>query len=157
MSLPQRITIGKTHREQHRTGETDLIEDPSCSICRPPQSPIPIEFERFWNFYSKYIAPTAEDYSEITIQCYQQVLFFSTLIKRRGYISETTATILQQYQHVLHTIYYRVDFRRTTEQLAIIVVLVRFVTNQFERDPSPHYWEFITTFRNPLLNDRPLY
>ena len=123
MSLSQRITIGKTHREQHRSGETDLIEDSSCSICHPPQSPIPIEFERFWNFYSKYIAPTAEDYSEITIQRYQQVLSFSVLVERREYISDTTATILQQYQRVLHTIYYRADLRRTTEQLAIIVVL----------------------------------
>src|ERR1043165_7277435 len=157
MSLSQRITIGKTHREQHRTGVTNLIEDPSCSTCHPPQSPIPIEFERFWNFFSKYIAPTAEDYSEITIQRYQQVLTFSSLVNRRGYISETTATILQQYQRVLHTIYYRADLRRTTEQLAIIVVLTGFVTNQFARDSSQHNWSAIIEFRNPLLNDRPLF
>src|ERR1043165_3998956 len=157
MSLLQRITIGKTHREQHHTGEINLIEAPSCSICHLLQNPIPIEFERFWGFYSRYIAPTAEDYSEVTIQRYQQVLPFSTLANRRGYISETTATILQQYQRVLHTIHYRADLARTTEQLAITVMLTGFVTNQFERDPSQHNWEAIINFRNPLLNDRPLY
>src|ERR1043165_5256391 len=157
MSLLQRITIGKTHREQHHKEETNLIEDPSCSICHPPQFPISVEFERFWGFYSRYIAPTAEDYSEVTIQCYQQVLTFSSLANRRGYISETTATILQQYQRVLHTIHYRADLARTTEQLTITVVLIGFVTNQFERDPSQHNWEAIIHFRNPLLNDRPLY
>ena len=67
MSLSQQVTIGKTHREQHQTRETELIEDSLCSICHSPQFPISIEFERFWNFYSKYIAPTAKDYSEITI------------------------------------------------------------------------------------------
>ena len=157
MSLSQRITIGKTHREQHHTGEINLIEDPSCSICHPSQNPIPVEFERFWGFYSRYIAPTAEDYSEVTIQRYQQVLTFSSLANRRGYISETTTTILQQYQRVLHTIHYRADLARTTEQLAITVMLTGFVTNQFERDPSQHNWEAIINFRNTLLNDRPLY
>ena len=98
MSLSQRITIGRTHREQHRSEATNLIKDLSCSICHPPQFPISIEFDRFWGFYSKYIAPTADDYSEVTIQRYQQVLTFSQLVQRRGYISETTATILQQYQ-----------------------------------------------------------
>src|ERR1043165_2506375 len=101
MSLSQRITIGKIHRKQHHTGEANLIEDPLCSICHPSQSPIPIKFERFWNFYSKYIVPTAEDYSEITIQRHQQILSFSVLVERRGYVSETTATILQQYQCVI--------------------------------------------------------
>ena len=110
-------------------GETNLIEDPSYSICHPPQFPISREFERFWNFYSQYIAPTVENYSEITIQWYLQVLSFSNLVKRRGYVLETTATILQQYQHVLHTIYYKANLKRTTEQLAIIVVLTGFVTN----------------------------
>jgi len=109
MSLSQRVTIGRTHREQHRLEETNLIEDSSCSICHPPQSPASQEFERFWGFFSRYIAPTADDYSEITIQRYQQVLIFSTLAARREYISEITATILQQYQRVLHTIYYRAD------------------------------------------------
>ena len=75
--------------------EINLIEDPSCSICHPPQFLISIEFERFWNFYSKYIAPIAENYSEITVQRYLQVLIFSNLVERRGYILETTATILQ--------------------------------------------------------------
>ena len=137
MSLSQRVTIGRTHREQHQSGEMNLIEDSSCSICHPPQNPAPKEFERFWGFFSRYIAPTADDYSEITIQRYQQVLTFSTLAARRGYISDITATILQQYQRVLHTIYYQADLRRTTEQLAIIIVLTGLVTNQFEFDPSP--------------------
>src|ERR1044071_5752038 len=154
MSLSQRIAIGKTHREQHNTGETNLLEDPSCSICHPSQFPISILFERFWNFYSRYIAPTAEDYSEITIQRYIQVQSFANLIQRRGYISETTSTILQQYQRVLHTIYYRAELKQTTEQLAIITVLTGLVTNQFERDLSANCWEYILFFRNPLLNHR---
>src|ERR1043165_7060056 len=155
MSLSQRINIGKTHREQHQQGETNLLEDPSCSTCHPPQFPISTAFERFWNFYSRFIAPTAEDYSEITIQRYLQVQSFAILVQRRGYISETTSTILQQYQQVLHTIYYRAELRQTTEQLAIITVLTGLVSDQFERDPSAHCWEYILSFRNPLLNDRP--
>src|ERR1044072_780240 len=157
MSLSQRINIGKIHRKQHQQGETNLLEDPSCSICHPPQFPISVPFERFWNFYSRFIAPTAEDYSEITVQRYLQVQSFAVLVQRRGYISETTSTILQQYQRVLHTIYYRAELRQTTEQLAIITVLTGLVTNQFERDPSAHCWEYILSFRNPLLNDRPLF
>src|ERR1043165_1513040 len=58
---------------------------------------------------------------------------------------------------MLHTIFYHNELRRTTTQLTIIVVLTGFVTNQFDVDPSPRTWKEIINFRNPLLNDRPLY
>ena len=69
MLLAQRIINGRTHREQHRTGQP-ITEDYTCSLYHHPNFPLPQGFEKFWTYYSTYLAPTAEDYSEITVQRY---------------------------------------------------------------------------------------
>ena len=108
MSLAQRIINGRTHREQHRTGQP-TTEDYTCSLCHHPNFPLPQGFERFWAYYSIYLAPTAEDYSEITVQRYLLVDEFRRTVQRNGRVTLTTATILQQFQRVLHAIYYRAN------------------------------------------------
>src|ERR1044071_7421685 len=157
MSLSQRIINGRVHREQHRDGNNPDTEDYTCSICHHPNFPLPQVFERFWTYYFTYLAPTAEDYSEITVQRYLLVDEFRRSVQRHGKVTLATATILQQFQRVLHAIHYRANLRITTTQLAVQVVIASLLTNGFGDHISERAHTLLVQFQNPLLNDRPLY
>src|ERR1043165_6514277 len=157
MSLSQRIINGRVHREQHRIGNNPDTEDYTCSLCHHPNFPLPRGFERFWTYYSTYLAPTAEDYSEITVQRYLLVDEFRRSVQRNGRITLATATILQQFQRVLHAIHYRANLRVTTTQLAVQVVIASLVSDRFEDLVPDRAHNFLIQFQNPFLNDHPLY
>src|ERR1044072_273753 len=157
MSLSQRIINGRVHKEQHRTGNNPDTENYTCSICHHPNFPLPRGFERFWIYYSTYLAPTAEDYSEITVQRYLLVDEFRRSVQRNGRITLATATILQQFQRVLHAIHYRANLRVTTTQLAVQVVIASLLSDGFEDLVPNRAHNLLIHLQNPLLNDRPLY
>src|ERR1044071_2787349 len=157
MSLSQRIINGRVHREQHRAGNNPDTEDYTCSICHHPNFPLPQGFERFWAYYFTYLAPTAEDYSEITVQRYLLVDEFRRSVQRNGRITLATATILQQFQRVLHAIHYHANLRITTTQLAVQVVIASLLSDGFEDLVPDRAHNLLTQFQNPLLNDHPLY
>src|SRR5687767_637558 len=157
MSLAQRIVNGTIHRALHQSNSEIEITDDTCSICHPPLE-TPRSFEIFWEFFFNYIAPSADDYSEITVQRFLQTDRLRQRILETQTIEISTTTILQHYQRVIHAIHYRRNLRRTSTELAVQTFLIALLTNNFdERLVSNRINEHISDFQNPLLNDRPLY
>jgi len=71
MTTLQKEQYEQIHRTAHQAGLDLGTQDNTCSVCHPPLE-TPRSFERFWTFYSNHIVPTAEDYSEITVQRFLQ-------------------------------------------------------------------------------------
>ena len=106
MSLPQRILSGQIHRREHREGQQPTLEDQTCPICFPIPEEIDPKFIRFWNFYTGYLAPSATEFSILTIQRYSQADILKSHATEIRYIGEAITNILQSYQQDLHTIHY---------------------------------------------------
>lgn len=156
MSLPQRIISGNLHRNEHIESKGDITKDPACSTCYPPTNP-PEEFERFWSYYSRYLAPTATDYSEITIQRFLQADLVRQTADERGYITLATTTILKQYLRVLQTIHYRANLRTTLSDLTVQVVLTALITENFKNDPTSLASIQVINLQNPVTREHPKY
>ena len=131
MSLSQQILTGQTHRREHREGQQPTFEDQTCPICFPIPEEIDSKFIRFWNFYTGYLAPSATEFSILTIQRYSQADILRSHATEIGYIGEATTNILQSYQQVLHTIYYNTSPPYTITQLALQTVILSFCSGAF--------------------------
>src|SRR3990170_2283343 len=157
MTTLQKEQYELIHRTAHQTGLDLGTLDNTCSICHPPLE-TPQSFERFWRFYSNHIVPTAEDYSEITVQRFLQADRLRQRILATQRIETITAPVLRYYQRVVKAIHHRRALRFTTTQLAIQIFLINLLTdNCDERFLNNNTIQKVYNFENPLLNDRPLY
>src|SRR3990170_4802486 len=157
MTTLQKEQYELIYRTAHQQGLDLGTLDITCSICHPPLE-TPRSFERFWTFYSNYIVPTAEDYSEITVQRFLQADRLRQRILATQRIETITTPILRHYQRVIRAIHHRRALRSTTVQLAIYIFLINLLTDKCdERFLTENITRKIFNFENPLLNDRPLY
>src|SRR3990170_1030703 len=157
MTTLQKEQYELIYRTAHQQGLDLGTLDITCSICHPPLE-TPRSFERFWTFYSNHIVPTAEDYSEITVQRFLQADRLRQRIIATQRIETITAPVLRHYQRVVKAIHHRRTLRFTTTQLAVQVFLINLLTdNCDERFLNNNIIQKVFNFENPLLNDRPLY
>src|SRR5262245_18652749 len=125
------ITPQSLHRAAHRNNQQLLTSDETCARCYPPIDPT-TAFLNFWNLYIEHFVPTAEEYSEITIQRFKQYHQIIEDIVNRGYITVSTAPVLRYIQRVINIIYHRRRLTESTTDLAVKITLIAILTEGFE-------------------------
>src|ERR1044072_6734224 len=157
MSLSQRILTGQTHRREHREGQRPTLEDQTCPICFPIPEEIDPKFVRFWNFYTGYLAPSATEFSILTVQRYSQADILRSHATEIGYIGKATSNILRNYQQVLHTIHYNSSPPYTTTQLALQTLILSLCSGAFTNIITERTHNLALQCQNPVLNDHACY
>lgn len=155
MSIQQRSLTGRFHRQQHTDNRPISVNDITCSICHPPVE-VNQQFLNFWENLQQF-APSADEYSEVTIQRFITTYEVAIDIQLRGSITNNTGNILRHYQQTVNSIYFRQNPSYTSADLALFVALSYFISNNYTRTLSERVIREIKAVQNPVLNDHPCY